>query len=497
MDGRWAPPNRDRFLDYKVILHPTAGINTVRTGQYANESPPMEDDSVDLTDFLANGTQSAFECTVTLNWRLELFGAAQPYAGQVLEIQAYDSSSANYLAIWLGIIDSVSSYTMERGERSMQLIARSRDSQPAWKTTKRITPLYPQLTDMAYIARAVAMNVGMTAEEIVFPMSSMLTSHANTQMADMTAWEMIEAVLLPMGWAPFVDSLGRLRTSDRTLQGRQPDIVLEDEATVKAAGSSMRPQTSRLRVVWLNPVLKKSLQQQRLIQTVNLTFGWYLPYWKHTVYFSDDKTQRAQNTRMWKIQSVNQFIPYFALESYTQTGENKGRIEVINVSFAALIALILLWHSAHHEPDLTTTVGGPTVPVGRTHEGYYQLAVMLIMMNVGNGIYEIWGEPYEWVHAKNTTEVFNDSMDKELDNPIDIETDFILNEDHAQAVAIRELIFKTREASQWTAEINDDYRIEYGDVMQFPDESKMYITDFSRNLTRGGDTDMRVSGFLF
>jgi hypothetical protein len=134
--------------------------------------------------------------------------------------------------------------------------------------------------------------------------------------------------------------------------------------------------------------------------------------------------------------------------------------------------------------------------VGRRQEALWQIAFCFLMMNCGTGVYEIWGTPFEWVHARNTSEAFDSSVPVWVDNSADIESDFIVNEEHAKATCIRELIYQAREANKWTVSIVDDPRIEFGDILEFTDGSKLYVEDFSRHLERGSEAILEVKGFL-
>ena len=83
-----------------------------------------------------------------------------------------------------------------------------------------------------------------------------------------------------------------------------------------------------------------------------------------------------------------------------------------------------------------------------------------------------------------------------VDDPAIIENDFMMDENHAQQTSVRELIYGAKSANKWTVQIVDDIRIEYGDVLGFPDGSKMFVEDYSRPLARGSNNVLEVKGFL-
>jgi len=522
----------DSKRDFRVILHPTASIWEIRRGL-----DPGSDDSVDLSEFVTQGSQTAFDVNITLKFRRELFGAAQPAPNQVLEIQL--QQRGEWKTCWLGIVDALNGYTLSRGERSMQLIAKSRDQQDIWRKTNRLTPLFPQLTDLTYIAQRVARSAEMKGDEIVLPRSSYTTAHTNTQLADMNAWDMVTQVFMALGWTPYMDGLGRLRAADRNLQGRRPDVVLRDERLIKVGGQRQRPPKSRVRVLWLNPTLKKEKRQGRMLGSpVTITLGWFIPYWKKTVWFSEDHTQRAENTYIntETSSSVNQYPKTIGIdlvrEEWIQQEENKGKLSFVSyhsiLAMLAALTTIILKIKTRSDfvagrldvPDLKAPThleaGGigfsevvgvitlnpatnPTLttrPKSSLLESVAMYSWMLLAMTIGTGTYEIWGTPYDWVHARNVSEAFDSSVPIWVDNVEDIESDFMVNEEHAKATAIRELIYQARAANKWSATIVDDPRIEFGDILQFDDGSQLYVEDYTRSLERGSEATLEVKGFL-
>ena len=529
MDGRWTPVSRDSFRDMRVILHPTVPIWEVRRGL-----DPGSDDSIDLSEFVATGSHSAFDASVTLKFNRELFGEHQPAPNQVLEIQFFQKGE--WKTLWLGLVDSISSFNLSRGERSMQLTAKTREQQDIWKNVTRITPIFPQMTDLAYIIERVARSVSMMGDEIILPHSSFYTPHNKTQMAEMNAWDMIQTVCVALGWTPFIDGLGRLRMANRELQFRKADIVLDDSRLIKVGGQRQRPPKSRVRVKWRNSVMKKYYKQDQILgHPETITLGWFIPYWKRTVWFSEDKTLRAENTRInWETSvSVNEFAKTwlkfdFVEEKWKQQAENRGKLSFRNYqAIGALGAFVAMIASINTrvdnvagvipvippESNLTSTPGGPvtgqiTIPPGKSTlvtvpgpKGSLKDAITTgawatMAMTLGTGTYEIWGTPFDYVFPRNTSEAFDVSVPTYVDNVMDIESDFIMSEEHAKAVAIRELIYSAREANKWSATIVDDPRIEIGDILQFYDGSQLYVEDFSRSVERGSEATLEVKGFL-
>ena len=135
-----------------------------------------------------------------------------------------------------------------------------------------------------------------------------------------------------------------------------PDIVLEDSRLIKIGGQRQRPPKSRVRVKWLNPTLKKYLKQDQLLgQPETVTLGWFIPYWKRTVWYSEDRTQRAVPSSSTRINwgeghsvSCNWYTEKFGLpkimqEDWYPQAENKGKLEFVNPLFGFFLGLTALY----------------------------------------------------------------------------------------------------------------------------------------------------------
>jgi hypothetical protein len=137
---------------------------------------------------------------------------------------------------------------------------------------------------------------------------------------------------------------------------------------------------------------------------------------------------------------------------------------------------------------------GETIPVGRRIQAAAELTVLLVMASIGTGMYEVWGTPYDFVHARNTTEAYDEVAPEWLGNEQEIENDFVMDESMAQAYAVRELIYQARSAASYTVSIVDDPRIEPGDILQLPDASRLYVTGYRRDLSPGAAAVLEIEG---
>jgi hypothetical protein len=481
VDIRFTPLTRD---SEKVVTFFLYSSSTTIPAVVDGAAPLVE-----LTEHVTRATQSPNELSVTISWHVEFFGANQPRRGQLL------AARLGGTLLWVGMIDTVDDYRNQVGMRSMSLTARSRDASAAWRDVPRITPLYQQGTRLELIARQVASSLGLLSREIVVPSLGVHTVFSATQLAGISAWQMFEALLLPAGYYPRVDTIGRFRPFSRDTR-RRADLRLGADRIQSINGSRSMPSLSRLRVKWVDPNLTYVAQQDQKLSDANMTAGFFQLRQRQPIQFSNDGTQRATATRMVIVQSANAGLIPICDETYEQTSETSAMITLETYAFVPiLLAMMVAVRAAGGIPDIAPSFGGPTNPVGKRIHAALELGVLLILASIGTGSYEVWGTPYDYVHARNTTEAFVAGASSLMEKVEDLELDFIMNPGHARAVAGRELLYRVLSATSYGAEIVDDPRLEVGDIIELPDRSRLFITSYSRDLSHGSAAILNVQGF--
>lgn len=481
MDTSWYAFGLDSARTVQVLRHPTATTVELVTGTSSDE--------IDITAFVSQIRQTNQEVSLTLTWHSELYGTDQPTPGELLEVKM------NGRFLWWGIIDSLSSYNLNRGQRQVQLIARSRDAGPLWREAKRVTDLYPVATPLHYIANQVAVDAGLDLLEMALPTTAAYTVHSNTQMADISAWQMVTLLYQPMGYEPFVDAHGRLKAISRDLT-RPSDYVLQAERIVSINSSKNLSPVTLVRIRWLDPNLVKVSQQGQSLGQFNITAGFFQLNQNQDVFFSSDRTQRAENTYMVIKQSCNSGLLEVADETYTQFDLYQGQINLRTHAWVPTLAggMLGTMMASEYIGDLIP-VTAYTIPWGKVIHAIAEGALLIIMMSIGTGSYEIWGTPYEFVHQRNQTQAYDQNAPVWLQNEQEIENDFVMDESMAQAFAVRELIYQNKAVQTYNITIVDDPRIEPGDIIELYDASKLYVTGYSRDLMRGGKPTLDVTGF--
>jgi hypothetical protein len=482
VDYTWAPYPRDAKRSAQLLYYPSTTpallVNQTATG------------AVDLSPYMTRAKQTNADLQVSVTWHTELYGSAQPKPGQFLEVKLDGKQ------LWWGVIESLSDYRLSNGERSLSIVARSRDATPYWREVRRITSIYPVATPFALIARDIALAMDLEDTEINLPGASGFTVHSNTQMADLPAWDMLTQLYEPFGLQPMVDAHGRLKTISRDVT-RPVDANLDIDRVLAVSGSKSRPSLTGVHVKWLDAKLTRVEQQDQELATATVTAGFFQSKQKQDVKFSTDGSQRASNTYLQIKQSANSGVMAVCHEKYQQLTPTTGRITLTTKTWVPTLVVGLMGAmlAASKLPDIAPTTGGPTFPTGKIVHGAAELAVLLVMASIGTGMYAVKGTPFDYVHTRNTMEAYDSTAPQWQQRIEEIENDFIGTEDAAQGYAVRELIYRNRAGFSFGADVVDDPRLEPGDIVQFPDGTKLYITSYSRDLTRGAPAVLSLEGF--
>lgn len=445
----------------------------------------------DLSPYADQVSCSASGAEVSLVFHAQLYGAAQPRIGDFIQLRTGGQ------ALFTGQVDGLTGYREERGARTFGLSVKTRDATPLWRQTKWVTDTYPTGTEYGVIIRDVLEAVGLTdAEMPTLFLTGLHTVHGDTQLADLPVWEMLTMILQANGQEPFITATGTMKAISRDVV-RNHDIELQPFEVLNITGERARKQVTNVVVKWLNPELAKTNTQTQVLARDSITAGFFKLKQERRLYWSEDRRQRAQNTFMKIIASVNDGLLPVGDEHYEQVDEFSGRITVTTLAWVPTLATATMAAMIANSNigDVVTSAPGTTVTLGRRIEAAAHVAYFLIIMSLGTGNYEIWGDPYDYVHEVNSTEAYDANAPAWVRLEEEISSDFMMNEGHAQAMAVRELLYRSLSAHSWNVDIIDHYEIEKGDILKLPDGSRLYVTDYTRDLSHGAPAVLSIKGF--
>lgn len=476
-------PNADVERSVEVFHYKAAA--TTWTSLVNDTATPYQN----LSNYVDSLSQSADGCNLTLKFYQQLYGAAQPRTGDLIQIRLDGE------ALFNGQVTGVTGYREERGARTFGLTIKSRDSTPLWRQTKWSTDVYPTGTELGIIVQHTLTALGLSGTEMPSLLQTGIhTVHGDTQLADLPVWDMLTQILQASGLEPWIDAVGRFKPIDRDVS-RTHDIQLDMSQILNITGDRQTPAVTHVVVKWLDPNLSRSNGQSQVLGKESITAGFFKLKQERKVYWSEDRRQRAENTFMKTLASVNDGLLPVGSEDYEEKDEFHGQITVTTHAWVPTLATATMAAMlvAADIPDGVTF--GSTIPVGRIVEALGQVAYFLIIMSLGTGAYEIWGEPYDLVHEVNSTEAYDQNAPAWVRLEETINSDFMANESHAQTVAIRELLYRSLSAQTWNAEIIDMPIIERGDILALADGSRLYVTDFTRDLSPGAPAVLSIRGF--
>lgn len=454
----------------------------------------------DLNPYAANVRQGFADCTLDLVHDGELVGANRPRPGLPVQVRRDGG------VLWSGIVESVSESVARGTTRRISVTARRRDGFPWWREVRRVTPLFSVGSDLGAIARYVAQALALEAAEYELPDLGVPLAHDSTQLADLNAWDMLEQLAQPAIAEPWVDARGVLKLISRDPR-RPASLTLPWAHVVRLEGEKARPALTILKVKWLDPQLTKVSQQEQVLASETLMCGPFR--WRSTreVHWSRDHSLRAENCRLEVKQSINdggliEVLPV-GTESFKQTSPEGGEITVQYSAWNALIiphelgALI----AAHQLPEEVVSAGvggsiGHTLPWPKALAvGAAELVLFSTLFRQGQGIYDVKGMPYDFVHTVNETDAYDQNAE-EWDERLEvIENDLVPSQAASEGLAVAELFYRSRASSRATLVIADDPRIERGDILGLPDGRRFYVLEGSRNLTRGEARLLELEGF--
>ena len=368
---------------------------------------------------------------------------------------------------------------------------------------------YPQGTTYQEMMRALLEDdVGMSSDEfdLLTVGNSDLTSQVTTQLVDESPVVSIAKIAFTGGFAPRFrgDGVMTLRSTDATSGA---DIVYNDLKLFKGFARPFNPvdQPNEVEVLGLAAQQERIDQPRQALAKANITMGFFGGDSSIKVSFSDDDTQQATNTRLRTLTSVRGGIVPFGSEDWEPVvdddgGVRTGRIEVSGSFYAPLTTTLYGARiAASFIPDTWAGIGGgSTIPVGRIIEGVASIAISLIQATIGNGQYEIVGDPFEYVFREIRRVARVANIPEEDRRSIRIENHLLDNDgvaDEVQEVANRELINVRKRGNTYNCTMRHDLRLEPFDKFRLPDGREFIVVSIQRTLARDQEPVANLSLF--
>ena len=129
----------------------------------------------------------------------------------------------------------------------------------------------------------------------------------------------IESLLYPAFQVPFFDGEGKLAAYTKDV-AKTPDLVLPDYVKVHKIEATLQTgePTNKVVVKYLDSDLSQIEGEDQKLGEASITTGFFTSKETIKCYWSDDKKQRAKNTYLKIIKSVNANLLPVGTESYQE-----------------------------------------------------------------------------------------------------------------------------------------------------------------------------------
>ena len=405
-----------------------------------------------------------------------------------------------WIPIFSGPIQGPYGWNLSRGPvPTVQISAFTRDTDQSWNRRNITSKEYTVGADWGNMFFNIAQDImGLEYNEITTsPIWNILFDKNSNQIVNISPWEAL--TLLAQGNFNRIWFNGNGQLSSYPITLDRIDKRLTDN---KLVNNYTQPATNnetinKVVVTYVDNNLTKVSGARQSLGTANLTAGFFDYETKLDVFYSEDKKQRAENVELVVKQSINQNDLGISIgtESLEIDDEFGGQL-VITVDFwvsalaTAGIAGIL---SSAAIPDGVTLT--QTIPVGRTVEAASIVAVLLAIMILGTGVYEIVGNPYDYAFLEKQAIAMLDNLPFWEEKQKEIRNDFISTEEHAHQLALNELLFEQSLGKPRTLVLQNDPRIEKGDILELPTGAKFFVLSAAKTIGRGTTSQLNLTGF--
>jgi hypothetical protein len=464
---------------------------------------------VDLTDDVSQMSWSYDRLAVTLADDVGLYhpdnGSRRCDIGPGRGLRLLEGADSvpedEWIPIFSGPIQGPYSWKQGRGSVPVVTVtAFTRETDQAW-SRRSITSLeYKVGADWANMFFNVAQDI-MGLEDIEMNLSStwnLAFDKNSQQIVNIPPWEGLVALAQGNFERIWFNGNGQLSSYPFTLDRVSKVLTDNEEISKYSQPGNSSEVINKVVVTYIDNVLSKVSGARQSLGNANITTGFFDFETKLDVFYSEDKKQRADNVELVVKQSINQNDLGISIgsESLEIDDEFGGQLVITVDAFVSALATAgIAGIIASSFIGDVVPITGVTIPAGRIIEGVSIISVLLAMMILGTGVYEIFGTPYDYAFLEKQAIAMLDSLPFWEEKQKEIRNDFISTENHAHALALNELLFEQSLGHPRAMVLQNDPRIEKGDILQLANGTKFFVAAASKTITRGGTVELNLTGF--
>lgn len=364
------------------------------------------------------------------------------------------------------------------------------------------TQPFPAETDLGEIAFHIAWkHMGLSQDEILFGTFGYKTKAITNQIADELPLNALYECMFPVGKKPKFDALGRLCAIDTDLDKPAARIYTAGDHMIETLIATPNDIEVNNQVILhgLDKNLTRVIQNPQVLDTVDLTTGFFDSSVKRNVFYSPDHSQKAQDTYLVTRHGIK-----FSKASWGEADEFHGVIRadthylrnVRAIIFGTYLVLQLALAAIDFIIQQTNGVAGDFIAILRLSlqiASQLALAALLWSMNyIGRGEYEAWGSPFEYVYQELVSDTRLTGLDPEELRAYDYRNDFISTMEDLDRISRERLRRELLKNQIFEISLLADPLLEVDDVIEAFNGCRYLITSVKKVLKRMAKSTMSL-----
>lgn len=352
------------------------------------------------------------------------------------------------------------------------------------------------------LVHVAQVHMNLTQDEILIGAQGFESKHKITQLVEIPALQALWELLFPVKKKPKFDGEGRLRAVDVNLDKPALRVYSDGNTLIRsiiAAPNDVEVNNSVV-IRGLDHNLTKIVQEAQLLTEFEAVTGFFDSEFKERIYYSQDRSQRAQETYLVTVKKIK-----WSNADWSEEDEFHGTVDIdtryLRDARAIIFAVYLASQLTVATLDLLMQSGGttvantviipPIITVAIFREILYvltlvALAALLWAMNfIGRGKYQVWGRPFEYVYQELIARHRLVGLEPEEVREIEFRNDLISTieglDDAAQERLRRELV----KNQLFQIDLIDDPAIEVDDVIETSSGDRFYVVSVRKRIQRG------------
>jgi hypothetical protein len=337
-------------------------------------------------------------------------------------------SEADWITSFTGQIHGQVGWKKARhsGELSSKVTVYGRAETQAFKRRKITSREYSVGTDLGIALYDICLTyMGLTSAEVRVPYTlGRQFKHKTNQLSQVTPWDGITSLLEVVSYYPYFDGEGKLTYVNKNFN-RTPAKMLDNSVSIVATEVPENSQDgiNKVIVIFLDSALSRVDGPNQRLGTAEVTTGFFSKKEELECWWSEDKKQRASDTTLKILKSVNSGLLPVGDESYEQKSDFVGQIDVTISVWVPIMATMMVaaYLIAACIPDgVAAFIGGVTIPIGRIIQAVAMVAILVLMLSIGSAQYEIWGIPFDYAYLEKKSIAIEDGLQYWLENEKEI-----------------------------------------------------------------------------